>query len=74
VIDSIDAIERLDFHEARRLIIDAEHALGALLSFTTEQERPSRRKAEIDVHLRDRMKRVAEALRRDAMALREVAA
>jgi hypothetical protein len=74
VIDSIDAIDRLDFHEARRLIVDAEHMLGALLSFTTEQERPSRRKAEIDVHLRDRMKRVAEALRRDAVALREVAA
>jgi len=69
ISDALAMLDGLEFWEAKRLIAEAEHAINFLLTRHTEAERPVRRKLETDHMLRERLSKVAQHLRADAIAL-----
>jgi hypothetical protein len=74
LLDAIEFLDEMNFYEARRLIVNAEHSLSFLVSSRPQNDKPSRNRMEFDHLLRERTQRVCDALKRDAIALREVAA
>jgi hypothetical protein len=73
IIDAIEAIDMLDFHEARRLVVDAEHQLGYLMTSRPQNHRPSQTRFEFDRQLRERTLRIVMALRTAVVQLRPLA-
>ena len=73
IIDAVEAIDNADFHEARRLVVDAEEQLGYLLTSRPQNHRPSQTRFEFDPQLRDRTLRIVMALRTAVVQLRPLA-
>lgn len=72
--DAVTYLDALEFHECRRQLADAVHAIDYMLSNQPDTDRPSRLRVHRDTHLRELLAVIARHLRADVTALREVAA
>ena len=74
IADAIEALDELEFYDCRRLLVDADHAIGFMLDQSVNADRIGRRKLADDARLRQQMALVGQHLRADAKALSGVVA